>query len=160
MKILVLSHEYPPIGGGGGQVVKDIAAGFAADQHEVRIITAHWGNLPLITQEDTMVIERLPSSRKLAYRASFISMAAYVWKAFWHGLRLIRRWRPDIIHAHFAVPAGAAAAALNFLQESRILLLHMAGTSLVARRKKLPGGFSSCFHSAALSGKEHPLLRQ
>ena len=29
MKILVISHEYPPIGGGGGQVVADICTHLA-----------------------------------------------------------------------------------------------------------------------------------
>jgi len=141
MKILVLSHEYPPIGGGGGQVVKDIAAGFAADQHEDRILTAHWGNLPLITQDDNVVIERLPSARKQAYRASFFSMAAYVWKAFWHGLRLIRKWHPDIIHAHFAVPAGAAAAALNFFTKTPFIITAHGGDVPGGAPEKTAGWF-------------------
>ncbi len=36
-------------------------------------------------------------------------MGIYVFRAISAGLPLIRRWRPDIIHVHFAVPAGAAA---------------------------------------------------
>jgi len=35
MKILVLIHEYPPIGGGGGKVAQDIAHGLVRLGHEV-----------------------------------------------------------------------------------------------------------------------------
>ena len=42
-------------------------------------------------------------------------MGAYILAAITAGLRLIRQWRPDIIHVHFAVPAGAAAFILSGL---------------------------------------------
>ena len=40
MKILVLCYEYPPIGGGGGEVAKRVAEKLAARGHEVRVQTA------------------------------------------------------------------------------------------------------------------------
>ena len=41
MRILVLVHEYPPVGGGGGKVAEDISEGLVKRGHEVRVITAH-----------------------------------------------------------------------------------------------------------------------
>ena len=58
------------------------------------------------------VIERLPSKRTESFRAGFVTMASFVWKSFWRGLKVIHAWQPDLIHAHFAVPAGAVAYAL------------------------------------------------
>ena len=39
-------------------------------------------------------------------------MGTFVLAGLWAGRGLTRVWRPDVIHAHFAVPAGAAAWAL------------------------------------------------
>ena len=49
------------------------------------------------------------------YRASFLSMALYVLAGLWVGLRLMGSFKPDLIHAHFAVPAGALAWLLSRL---------------------------------------------
>ena len=39
----------------------------------------------------------------------------YVIASFWDGLRQTRKWKPDVFHIHFAVPAGAAGWALSVL---------------------------------------------
>jgi L-malate glycosyltransferase len=58
---------------------------------------------------------RIPSKRTEAYVASFQTMLAFDLAGLWAGLALIRSFRPDIIHTHFAVPAGALAFALSLL---------------------------------------------
>src|SRR5512147_1154737 len=104
MKILVLSHEFPPVGGGGGRVAQDIAVGLAARGHETRVLTAHLDGLPLNETVDGVQVERIPLKRKAAYRAGFVDMARYDLAAFQVGQKIVREWRPDLIHAHFAVP--------------------------------------------------------
>ena len=42
MKILVINYEYPPIGGGGGFVTRDIFEEIAAKGHSVTVITSHY----------------------------------------------------------------------------------------------------------------------
>jgi len=115
MKILVLSHEFPPVGGGGGRVARDLALGLARRGHEIRILTAHLDGLPPLERAGNVWVERIPSKRQAAFRAGFFEMARYDWAAVVAGRRLVRQWRPDLIHAHFAVPAGAAAFALSKL---------------------------------------------
>jgi glycosyltransferase involved in cell wall biosynthesis len=83
--------------------------------HEITILTAHLKGLPREEVEDNIRILRLPSLRKRPYRAGFLAMGMYILAAIPAGLRLIRHWRPDIIHVHFAVPAGAAAWVLSRL---------------------------------------------
>lgn len=68
MKILVISHEYPPIGGGGGKVVQDLCTGLADRGYQVRLLTAFYGNLPKIETSDNITIERLPSGRTQSFR--------------------------------------------------------------------------------------------
>jgi len=115
MKILVLNYEYPPVGGGGGQASADICSGLAARGHELRVITSWIPGLPLEEIQDGVLIRRVRTGRKSRYRASFPVMLAYLARAFFPGLQLIRTWKPDVIHVHFAVPTGALAMLLSML---------------------------------------------
>ncbi|NMC45444.1 MAG: glycosyltransferase family 4 protein [Chloroflexi bacterium] len=113
MRILVLNHEYPPVGGGGGRVARDLNEGFSKHGHEVKIITPAFKGLPRSECYSHYEIIRVPSLRKYAYRATLKDMGAFIVSAYFKGSRLIRTWKPDIIQAHFAVPAGAAARMLS-----------------------------------------------
>ncbi len=115
MRILTLIHEFPPIGGGGGRAAYDICCELAARGHDVTVLTAHMDGLPLDEKQDGFRLVRIPSKRTEAFTASFETMLSFDLAGLWTGLALIRRFRPDIIHTHFAVPAGALAYALSLL---------------------------------------------
>ena len=115
MRILVLIHEFPPVGGGGGRVARDIAIGLANLGHEIRVITSHLDGLSVTETIDGIRIDRIPTRRKTAFRADLIEMAQYNLSTVIIGRRIIHEWKPDLIHAHFAVPAGAAAFVLSKL---------------------------------------------
>ena len=115
MRILVLNHEFPPIGGGGGRAAEDICRELSKRGYEIKVLTAHIKGSPREEERDGYHIIRLPSLRTQVYKASFLSMAAYVLAGLWTGRRLIRSFKPDVIHAHFAVPAGALARALSWM---------------------------------------------
>jgi len=115
MRVLVLCHEYPPIGGGGGRVAQDICAGLAARGHDVRLVTAAFGDLPREETQNGVTIHRLNSGRKQEFRAGLGAMAGFIFAGLPLCLRLIRAWKPDVIHVHFAVPAGALGLALKWL---------------------------------------------
>ena len=124
-KILVVSHEYPPIGGGGGRVIQDLCEGLASENLTFYILTAHYADLSQIETHEFLTIERLRSCRKEAFRASLTAMVCFVWKSFWRTLRLIHTWNPVLIHAHFAVPGGASAAlAAMITRTPYILTIH------------------------------------
>ena len=113
MRILVLNHEFPPIGGGGGRAAEDICRGLARRGHDVTVLTTYLKGLPYKEKKDGYLILRIPSLRIQPFRASFVVMAAYVLAGLWPGYRTIRLLRPDVIHVHFAVPAGVLAWALS-----------------------------------------------
>jgi glycosyltransferase involved in cell wall biosynthesis len=115
MNILVLCHELPPVGGGGGRAAYDICAQLAKRGYHVTILTACFEGLPREEIVDGIHIIRLSSLRKESYRASFPAMISYVLAALWAGYQFIRIHKPNVIHAHFAVPAGAAAFVLSIL---------------------------------------------
>jgi L-malate glycosyltransferase len=115
MRILVLNHEFPPIGGGGGRAAEDICRGLARRGHDVTVLTTYIKGLPYKEKKDGYQIVRISSLRIQPYRASLIAMAAYVLAGLWPGYRAIRLLQPDVIHVHFAVPAGVLAWALSKL---------------------------------------------
>jgi L-malate glycosyltransferase len=113
MRILVINHEYPPIGGGGGQSCQAIVNELARRGHEIIVLTAHLKGLPREELINNVRLIRLPSFRKQPYKAGFLTMGLFVLSAINAGYKIIRDWRPVLIHVHFAVPGGAAAWVLH-----------------------------------------------
>ncbi len=122
MRILILNHEFPPIGGGGGKVAEDIAQGLVERGHEVLVLTSHYKSLPKTEGRKGVQIRRFPTFRSSPYRATLLSMGMYVGAGIFHGLKAIARWKPDVMHIHFAVPAGALGWILNRLTGKPYLL--------------------------------------
>ncbi len=106
MKILVLIHEYPPVGGGGGKVAEDICTHLLKKGHSICLITSRQGDLLKYEKKSGVEIIRVSCGRKNAYSATFFSMLLFVIFGFFRALKEIRIQRPDIVHVHFAVPAG------------------------------------------------------
>jgi len=115
MRILTVIYEFPPIGGGGGRAAYDICRELAARGHEVTVLTAHMRGIPFQENADGIRVIRISSLRTESFRATFTTMLAFVLAGLWAGLRLIYLYRPEIIHAHFAVPSGALAWTLSVL---------------------------------------------
>jgi len=122
MRILVLIHEFPPIGGGGGQVAKDICQKLVKMGHEIILITAHKMGLPRREVIGGIQVIRQPSFRRQAAVADLLAMGAYILLSLYPALRLVKTWKPDLIHVHFAVPAGALAWMLSRLTNIPYLL--------------------------------------
>jgi glycosyltransferase involved in cell wall biosynthesis len=115
VKILVLNYEFPPVGGGGGRACADLCQALAARGHEIRVLTSHAKGLPRKENLDGYSLRRIPCGRRSYTRASFISMIGFILGGFLPGLSMIKKWKPNLIHVHFAVPTGALAWILSRL---------------------------------------------
>ncbi len=132
MKILTLCYEYPPIGGGGGRLAHAVAAALVGRGHAVRVITAAMRDLPAREQRDGVEIFRVRGLRARRDACSVAEMGAYVATAFFSAWGQLRAWRPDVMHAHFAVPTGALAWPLRWITGTPyVLTVHLGD---------LPGG--------------------
>jgi glycosyltransferase involved in cell wall biosynthesis len=118
MRILVLTHEFPPVGGGGGHAALDTCQGFVKRGHEVHLLTAHMKELPRKEIVNGIRITRFSSFRRLPFKADLLAMTGFILAGFWVGLRQVRSWHPDIIHVHFAVPGGPVAWLLSKLTKT------------------------------------------
>ncbi|MCK9588269.1 MAG: glycosyltransferase family 4 protein [Terrimicrobiaceae bacterium] len=115
MKILTLCYEYPPVGGGGGRMAHNVASALVRRGHNVRVQTIRMTDLPAREVRDGVEIFRAHGFRRRADLCTVPEMFAYVATSFFPALGHIRRWKPDIVHAHFAVPTGALAFACKGL---------------------------------------------
>ena len=115
MKILVLCYEYPPIGGGGGRVAAQVASSLARRGHAVRVLTGGMRHLPRREVRDLVEVVRPFSFRRREDTCTVPEMALYLATGFFPVLRESRKWRPDIVHAHFAVPTGPLALVAKLL---------------------------------------------
>ena len=114
MKILVINYEYPPIGGGGGVLCKDISEGIAAKGHRITVVTSHYGSLQESEQLHGVNIFRVPVlMRKKQTVASMASMLSFVPMCIRKATELMERDRYDLINTHFAIPSGPAGHYLS-----------------------------------------------
>jgi glycosyltransferase involved in cell wall biosynthesis len=126
MKILVLCYEYPPIGGGGGRVTAQVAKELARRGHEVRVITAGMPHLPRQFNDEGIEVYRERSFRRREDTCTVPEMGLYLLTNFLPSLRQARDWKPDVIHAHFAVPTGVLALALHlFTRKPYVITAHL-----------------------------------
>jgi glycosyltransferase involved in cell wall biosynthesis len=135
MRVLVLIHEFPPVGGGGGKVAEDLCEGLAKYGYQIRVLSAHFKGLPFKEERKGFEVIRVRSGRRYSYRADLLAMFGYLLSGFWKGMQIIRQWKPELIHVHFAVPAGALAFVLS----------HLTGVPyvLTAHMGDIPGGVPS-----------------
>jgi len=75
----------------------------------VHVLTAGMRHLPKQSTEEGMEIHRLRAFRQREDTCSVPEMALWVATAIPAALSEIHRWKPDLIHAHFAVPTGVVA---------------------------------------------------
>lgn len=106
MKVLFVSHEFPPIGGGGANACYYLAKGLCCWGHEVTVVTANYKGLqPREIIEDVEVI-RVSAKRKYQEHCGFLEMLSYLIKA-WpvvKGQEKLKKY--DICLVFFGIPSG------------------------------------------------------
>ena len=113
MRILMINYEFPPIGGGGGNVTNYISKNLAREGHDVCVITSRFRSLPEYEKLDGFEVHRVPVLRKSANVCGVHEMLTFVVSASIYSLKLMRKFRPDIVHVFFGIPSGPVAYLLN-----------------------------------------------
>ena len=150
MRILVLTHNYPRFAGDpAGAFVARLAAGAAREGHEVRVLAPHAPGTPLAEDEAGVHLTRVryapDALERVGYRGDLhrasapllaLGVPVMVGALRMAFAREVRRFRPDIVHAHWWVPGGwiAASADVPFVVTSHGSDVRMLAHSGLARR--------------------------
>ncbi len=112
-RILLITHEYPPLGGGGGIAMRHIARGLARLGHKPFVLTAAWDDMPSTEESEGVTVQRIPSMRKRLERATALEIAAFMVMAAVKAPALVQRWKIDAVVAFFAGSGGPIGWLLN-----------------------------------------------
>ena len=109
-----------------------VAAALVERGHQVRVVTAGMPHLPRHEVVNGVEVIRVPARRRREDTCTVLEMLFWVMAASPMALLEAWRWRPEVIHAHFAVPTGAVAWLVH--QVTRIPYV------LTAHLGDVPGG--------------------
>jgi glycosyltransferase involved in cell wall biosynthesis len=114
MKLLIVSHEYPPIGGGGANACFFLAREIARKGNSVTVVTAMFENLPYeeITDEGVKIY-RVKCKRSNKEKSSFKEMLSYLVSAMKKTDVLLQREKFDKCLVFFGIPSGPIALRLK-----------------------------------------------
>ncbi len=125
VRVLMLSWEYPPLVVGGlGRHVEALARELAAAGHDVRVVTRGSPGSPGAEVRDGVRVRRTAAD-PIAIGFTTESLLAWAQAAdhalIRAALPVVRRWRPDVVHAHDWLVA-----------QSGVTLAQVTGAALVA----------------------------
>ncbi len=106
MRILSLSYEYPPIGGGGAPMCEGLNEALAAAGHEVDVVTSGMKDLPALEERRGVRIHRVRCLRRHRHYSTTPELLTTLVPLYRKALALHRERAYDINHCHFAVPSG------------------------------------------------------
>ena len=114
MRLLTLTYEFPPVGGGGGRVACELARELETRGHEIDVLTMRYKALPRMEQlGPNLRVIRVASLRRNVEICRTHEMLSYVLSALPAAVRLAKRTPYDLCHAHFILPTGIIARALK-----------------------------------------------
>jgi glycosyltransferase involved in cell wall biosynthesis len=114
LNILTINYEYPPVGGGGGYICKNIMDELAENGHQITVITSHFDSLPKEEVFGNIDIYRVPVLLRTKQDVgSLPSLLSYVPSCISKAQKLMKKTRFDIINTHFAIPSGPAGYYLS-----------------------------------------------
>lgn len=102
--MLVVSYEYPPLGGGGAKVVDGLISRLLNQGYEVDLVTMGFRGLLRQETRNGLRIFRVPGIRRNQSMCRAYEMIPYILLAPFTAVRLARRHRYSINHTHFIFP--------------------------------------------------------
>jgi glycosyltransferase involved in cell wall biosynthesis len=164
MKILLISHEYPPHGGGAGVGLRHFADALVEMGMEVRVLAC--GVETAVAEENGVTVHRMAIYAGKKGASAWKSWTTFLLKTPFHLRKISREWKPDVINAHFLFPAGWLAT--RCAREIPVVIT-LVGGEIYDPTRKLSAtdnalmralGRKTCRRARALVGGSHDITRR
>jgi glycosyltransferase involved in cell wall biosynthesis len=109
VRILTLSYEFPPVGGGGSGVVKGLGAELVKMGHTVDVVTMAFGGLPNREEVAGINVHRVECGRRSESKCTPMEAFKYLSQAQGKVEDLLDQNDYDFVHVHFIFPDGIVA---------------------------------------------------
>lgn len=109
MNILLLNYEYPPLGGGGAIVTKELCQELDKHGNHVEVITMGFNGLPNKEQHGNIIIHRVKCWRRKQRVCHPWEQLSYCIRAYLYIRKNIDIKKYHFIHCHFIIPTGLLA---------------------------------------------------
>lgn len=109
MNILLLNYEYPPLGGGGATVTKELCEKLVEHGNHVDVITMGFHGLPDKERHGNLTVHRVKCWRTKQRVCHPWEQLSYCLKAYVYIKQNIDMKVYDFIHCHFIIPTGLLA---------------------------------------------------
>ncbi len=116
MRILILNHEYTPIGGGGAAASATLARQYVRYGHDVIVVTMGYKDLPSNDHIEGVKVYRIDCGRRRKEMASAFEALFWAIKAARFAIAEHDKKAFDATHCHFVMPSGIAG---KYLQKKR-----------------------------------------
>lgn len=113
MKILVLNYEYPPLGGGGAPVSRDISEHLVQEGNQVTVVTMAYKNLPHYELQNGVEIYRVKCLRSRQFSCMPWEQLTYIISAIRFVQNKLDIAEYDLCYTHFIIPTGVVARYLH-----------------------------------------------
>src|SRR5207244_728501 len=105
VRLLLVNHEFPPVGGGAATASYEIAHNLAALGHQVTVLTGGFSNLPR-TEKNQITVRRVKCIRRKLDRSNLFEMFTFAIGAVLGLPCVLRRYRTEALIVFFSVPSG------------------------------------------------------
>jgi glycosyltransferase involved in cell wall biosynthesis len=122
VNVLILNHEFPPVGGGAGTATIQIARELATLGVSITVMTSAYANLPKTELRDGYTIHRVPAWRKDTLESHPHEIISYLVSVMAKSTLFCIKNRPNLIHTFFGIPAGIIGYTLKQVLGSPYLI--------------------------------------
>lgn len=106
MQVLILNHEFPPLGGGVGITTYNVARELVKMGHKVDVLTSRYKDLKKEEIIEGIQVYRVKSFRKNILTNTLIGMLAFVIFGIIRYRKLCKQKKYRVVHFFFSVPSG------------------------------------------------------
>lgn len=113
MRIAIVTHEYPPIGGGGATAAAQLAENLASKGHTVCVFTAGYREANVTGRDGnsaTIEISYLGRKRRNRNSPTVFELSSFLISSYRTLRNRLAGFGPDAVIAFFAIPSGWLAA--------------------------------------------------